>query len=74
MTSFRELFKLKLKLKESWMFLDLVEAISCIIIDLLVTKGAKFLHSFDAHGFSFFIFNYWAYTENFTVFFVETWF
>ena len=56
LTSFRELFKLKLKLKESWMFLDLVEAISCIIIDLLVTKGAKFLHSFDAHGFSFFYF------------------
>ena len=55
------------------MFLDLVEAIFCIIIDLLATKSAKFLHSFDAHGFPFFIFNYWAYTENFTVSFVETW-
>ena len=70
MTSFRELFKLKLKLKESWMFLDLVEAIFCIIIELLATKSAKFLHSFDAHDFPFFIFNYWAYTENFTVSFV----
>ena len=52
------------------MFLDLVEAIFCIIIDLLATKSAKFLHSFDAHDFPFFIFNYWAYTENFTVSFV----